>query len=96
MIMTPQSISDDKRVWVERLQRWGLGEIAPALIDALRPLGFIGSQAIVMAAPLLTAFVDASKLNDFAALLEDPERLAQLSRSFDAQPRSDPVDEAKR
>ena len=81
--MTPQPIADANRIWAERLQRWGLSGLAPILIDMLRPFGFIGSQAIQMAAPVLTTYLDPAKLADLSALLEDPDRLQQLVKTLE-------------
>ena len=83
--MTPSSTSEDSRLWAGRLRRWGLGGIAPALLGALRPFGFLGSQAIIMAAPLLTAYVDPAKLDRLTAWLEDPDQLQQLSQALEQE-----------
>ncbi len=77
--MTTEPIAN-KSIWVDRLQHWGLGGVASTLIDVLRPLGFFGSQAIIMASPVLTTFVDPDRLDRLSDLLEDPDRLSQLSR----------------
>jgi len=80
--MTSQHAVDDDQIWVERIQHWGLGGIAPLLLDVLRPLGFVGSQALILAAPILTTFVDAAQLDQLTALLEDPQRLERLRQSL--------------
>lgn len=80
--MTLHSQADDDRIWIERLQRWGLRGIAPALIDALRPLGFVGSQLIILGRPILTTFVDAAQLDQLSALIEDPDRLERLRHTL--------------
>lgn len=80
--MTPESLPTHS-VWIDRLQHWGLAGVAAVLIDVLRPLGFFGSQAIIMASPLLTTFVKSDQLEQLAGLLEDPDRLQQLSRLLD-------------
>ena len=72
-----------KSVWVNRLQQWGLGGVASTLIDVLRPLGFFGSQAIILASPLLTTFIEPDRLDHLSGLLEDPDRLQQLSQLLD-------------
>ncbi len=83
--MLPESVVT-KSIWIDRLQHWGLGGVASVLIDVLRPLGFFGSQAISMASPLLTTFVDPDRLDRLSSLLEDPDRLAQLRRLLDESP----------
>lgn len=66
--------------WAARLKRWGLTPIAPFLLDTLRPLGFIGSQAMLIGQPILTLFMDASSLEDLSSLLDDPDALGQIER----------------
>jgi hypothetical protein len=76
---------DDDQIWVERFQRWGLRGLAPVLLDVLRPLGFVSSQLIILAGPLLTTFVPAAQLDQFTTLIEDPDRLARLRRALAAE-----------
>ena len=80
--MTSQHTVDDDQIWVERIQQWGLGGVAPLLLDVLRPLGLVGSQALILAAPILTTFIDAAQLDRLTALLEDPQRLERLWQSL--------------
>ncbi len=80
--MTSQSAVDDDRIWVERIRQWGLGDVAPVLLDVLRPLGFVGSQLLILAKPVLTTFVDAARLDQVSALLEDPARLERLRQAL--------------
>lgn len=86
--MTSESVPTHS-VWIDRLQHWGLAGVASVLIDVLRPLGFFGSQAIVMASPLLTTFVKSDQLEQLSGLLEDPDRLQQLSWLLDPTPEVD-------
>ncbi len=83
--MTPPVIAHDDQVWAARLQRWGLDELAPVFIEALRPFGPIGSQLLTIAAPLLTTFVDDGRLNRWIDVLDDPDRLEQLAQSLDRE-----------
>lgn len=66
--------------WVARLQRWGLTPIAPFLLQTLQPLGFLGSQAMLLGQPILTLFMDASSLEELSSLLDDPDALGQIER----------------
>ena len=83
--MTPSSTPQDDQTWVTRLQRWGLGDIAPVFIEALRPFGAIGGQLLILTSPLLTMFVDESRLNRAVETLEDPDRLDQFLRNLDRE-----------
>ena len=66
--------------WAARLERWGLSPIAPLLLQTLQPLGFIGSQAVLLGQPVLTLFADASSLQELSLLLDDPDALDQIER----------------
>jgi hypothetical protein len=68
------------REWAARLERWGLTPIAPFLLQALQPLGFVGSQAILLGQPVLTMFADASSLQELSSLLDDSDALEQIER----------------
>jgi hypothetical protein len=83
--MPSQSVIDDDQIWVDRFQRWGLSTVAPVLLDALRPLGLVASQLIIMAQPVLTSFVSAAQIDQFTALIEDPDRLARLRQALEAE-----------
>jgi len=86
--MTSESVPTQS-VWIDRLQHWGLAGVASVMIDVLRPLGFFGSQAIIMASPLLTTFAKPDQLEQLSSLLEDPDRLQQLSQLLDQSPEVD-------
>jgi hypothetical protein len=81
--MTSPSTSQDDRVWAARLQRWGLDEIAPVFIEALRPLGAIGGQLLMLASPLLTTFMSDDRLDRLVETLDDPARLDQFLHQLD-------------
>lgn len=83
--MTPSSTSQDDRTWAARLQRWGLDGLAPVLGEVLRPFGAIGSQLLTLASPLLTTFVDESRLDQIVETLDDPDRLDQFLRTLDRE-----------
>jgi len=64
--------------WAARLERWGLMPVAPILLQVIRPLGFIGSQALLFGQPFLTFFADAQSLDELSSLLDDPDALDQI------------------
>jgi acyl carrier protein phosphodiesterase len=76
---------DDDQIWIDRFQQWGLSAVAPVLLDVLRPLGLVSSQLIIMAKPVLTSFVSAAQIDQFTALIEDPDRLARLRQAIEAE-----------
>ena len=83
MLMTSSSTTHDDRTWFARLQRWGLADVAPIFIEMLRPFSVIGSQLLTLTSPLLTTFVDESRLDHIIETLDDPERLDQIVRSLE-------------
>jgi hypothetical protein len=83
--MTPSSTSQDDRTWAARLQRWGLEGLAPVFGAVLRPFGAIGSQLLMLASPLLTTFVDESRLDQIVETLDDPDRLDQFLSTLDRE-----------
>lgn len=83
--MPLQPVIDDDQIWIDRFQRWGLSSVAPVLLDVLRPLGLAGSQLIIMAKPILTSFVSTAQIDQFTALIEDPDRLARLRQAIEAE-----------
>jgi hypothetical protein len=75
--------------WAARLDRWGLLPVTPVLVQIIRPLGFIGTQALLFGQPFLTLFVDTQSLDELSSLLDDPDALDQIEhRLTDAGHRS--------
>ena len=58
----------------DHLRARGLGDIASSAVDVLQVWGFVGSQILWMAMPL----IDEVTFAPVAAALEDPEALAAL------------------
>ena len=71
----------EQLVWIEtwgrRIAALHLTPIALVLINIIRPFGFLGSQALIMAQPLLTGITD-DRFAQAVALLDDPEMLRHL------------------
>lgn len=63
---------------VKRVQSWGAVSLVSALLDAGRPLAFLGGQALWVAQPALSVFMDPQRVADYAHLLERPEALDLL------------------
>ena len=66
--------------WAARLERWGLMPVAPIVLQIVRPLGFIGSQAVLFGQPFLTWFANDQSLDELSSLLDDPDALDQIER----------------
>ncbi len=64
--------------WVERIHHSGLAVIALPLLEIGRGLGFLASQAILLAQPALGSLVDEANVARWIALLEDPAALKAL------------------
>jgi hypothetical protein len=73
--------------WVEKLARRieqrGASSLALLLIEIARPFGFLGSQALLMAQPLLTGLIDSTTVEQATVLLDSPELLSRLSATLE-------------
>ena len=63
--------------WARAISRQGLGAPALLAVELLRPLGFLGSQALLMLSPLFAAG-GRQRCLGIAALLEDPDFIGFL------------------
>lgn len=59
--------------WIDRLHRWGLGEIAATMLEAADPLNLIAAQFIYMGQPVLKGLIPADNITALATMLEDPK-----------------------
>ena len=66
----------------ERLRQSGFKEIAGYFLEALEPLSFIGAQLLWVAQPTLGLFIERERVSKWAAVLEDPQALAQLRQGL--------------
>jgi hypothetical protein len=73
--------------WVDKLARRieqrGASSLALLLIEVARPFGFLGSQALLMAQPLLTGIIDSTTVEQATILLDNPELLNRLSATLE-------------
>jgi hypothetical protein len=69
---------------VHLIDRWGL--VAPAItfLEANKPLGFVGGQALLMLQPIADFFVTRELTTDVAALLSDRNRLETLISNLES------------
>lgn len=61
-----------------RIVRMGLAVPAVFFLESVKPLSFIGSQALVFFEPFVKAFLDLKSYDRFAALMEDRANLEKL------------------
>ena len=64
--------------WGKRIDALGLSSVALVLIEAARPFGLLGSQALLVAQPLLGGLVDDTAVARASALLDSPDLLNRL------------------
>jgi hypothetical protein len=73
--------------WIDqlagRIEQGGGTSLALLLIEVARPFGFLGSQALLMAQPLLTGIVDSTTVEQATILLDNPELLSRLSATLE-------------
>jgi hypothetical protein len=60
------------------ITRWGLAGPAIALLEANRPLSFVGSQAVLMLQPITDLFVSHALTSELAGLLAERDGLDRL------------------
>ncbi len=61
-----------------KISQLGLASPAIALLEAHKPLGFIGSQLMLMAQPTLQIFLPPQTVQNTTALLANSDQLEQL------------------
>jgi uncharacterized membrane protein len=64
--------------WARRIETLGLSPVVLVLIEIAHAFGFLGSQALLMAQPLVTGMVNDATLERTATLLDSPELLDRL------------------
>ena len=61
-----------------RVVRMGLAVPAVFFLESVKPLSFIGSQALVFFEPFVKAFLDLKSYDRFAELMEDRKNFERL------------------
>ena len=64
--------------WVRRIETLGLSPVALALLEIAHAFGFLGSQVLLVAQPLMTGIVNDTTLERAVDLLESPETLERF------------------
>jgi hypothetical protein len=64
--------------WAGRIEALGLATLALPLIEIARAFGFVGSQALLLAQPLMSGIVNETTLEHTLTLLDSPELLERL------------------
>ncbi|HEY67039.1 MAG: hypothetical protein DRI79_12515 [Chloroflexi bacterium] len=64
--------------WARRIEALGLSPVALSLLEIAHAFGFLGSQTLLMARPLITGIVNDAAIEHTVALLESPDLLEQL------------------
>jgi hypothetical protein len=94
--MPNSSISDLSEVGPERAKEL-LARIAnqvvkrkltvPAImfIESVKPLSFVGSQALIFMQPIVQAFLNRKEYDEFAVLMEDRENVELLLQEIERQ-----------
>ncbi len=71
--------------WVRRIEALGLSPALIALIEIARPYGFLGSQALLVAQPLMMGVADSTRLGQALTLLDDAEMLERLKMRLEGK-----------
>jgi hypothetical protein len=75
--------------WAERIHRSGLAVVVVPLLEIGRGLGFLASQALLLARPALAALVDEARIGRCVALLDDPSTLEGLIERIERKAEGD-------
>jgi len=62
----------------QRIESMGLATPAILMLEAHKPLSFLGSQALLILQPILTFALDPQTSSDYATLLEDRQNVELL------------------
>ena len=71
--------------WIELVEDLGLAPVALTLLEIGRAFEFLGSQALLIAQPLLAGTVDDAAFEKAAALLNSPQLLDRLRVSLEGE-----------
>ncbi len=63
---------------VKRVRQWGIVDLVSILLAGIRPVAFIGGQALWVMQPALGVLMAAEQVARHAPLLEQPEALEML------------------
>lgn len=64
--------------WARRIEALGLAPLVLSFVEIARPFGSLGSQALLLAQPLMAGIVNETTLERAATLLDSPELLERL------------------
>ena len=64
--------------WARRIETLRLSPVALALLEIAHAFGFLGSQVLLVAQPLVTGIVNDTTLERAVDLLESPEMLERF------------------
>lgn len=64
--------------WARHIETLGLSPVALALLEIAHTFGFLGSQVLLVAQPLMTGIVNDTTLERAVDLLESPEMLERF------------------
>ncbi|MBE9470499.1 MAG: hypothetical protein IMY75_00080 [Chloroflexi bacterium] len=73
--------------WARRIDALGLSPAALSLLDIAHAFGFLGSQALLMAQPLVTGLVNDTTVEGAMTLLDSPELLERLRTYLEGEER---------
>ena len=85
-----QDLSTERRdalieALAQRIESMGLAAPAVLLLEAHKPLSFLGSQALLVLQPLLAFAFGASTSAEYAVLLEEPSNVERLIQRLERQ-----------
>jgi hypothetical protein len=68
--------------WVDQLETMGLSALALSLLETAYAFGFLISQTILVAQPVLSGIVSDARIEQATNLLNDPEQLDRVRQQL--------------
>ncbi len=82
-----QKLTPPQREIIDRLAAWAVrrGMTTPAImfLESIKPLSYVGSQAVIFFSPALEVLFDPVTVNSFATLMEDRKNVELLLREIE-------------
>ncbi|MGH2582109.1 MAG: hypothetical protein ACRDFQ_04350 [Anaerolineales bacterium] len=76
----PESIDFPLADWINTLRNLGIARLAANLLESGSLFTTLAAQSLYMGQPLLEPWVPRDRVNQIAAILEEPEAGRQLAR----------------
>ncbi len=81
----PAALDDLERRIARKVSRWEIGGPAVLVLESMKPVTYIASQALVVGGPLVQSLVEIRDYYTFRKLLENRDRVEELVQAIEAE-----------